>query len=149
MISRRLLGDRSSVVFAVDGGTIGRSADNDWVLPDPLRYVSAHHARVSSRGGQYYLEDLSTNGVFVNDDEQAARQGVSAGHLLKNGDLIRMGDYQIVAALEAAGEAADELLSRPRRRSTREPVRCRRASMRCEPWARDGADRHRRDAQPG
>ena len=43
---RRSLGDRSSIVFTANGGTIGRSADNDWVLPDPLRYVSAHHARV-------------------------------------------------------------------------------------------------------
>ena len=45
---RRSLGDRSSIVFTVDGGTIGRSADNDWVFPDPLRYVSAHHARVAA-----------------------------------------------------------------------------------------------------
>src|SRR5215470_12336596 len=65
---RRVLGDRSSIVFSVDGGTIGRSADNDWVLPDPLRYVSAHHARVEFRGGSFYLHDVSTNGVFVNDD---------------------------------------------------------------------------------
>src|ERR1700730_4560107 len=68
---RRSLGDRSSIVFGVGGGTIGRSADNDWVLPDPLRYGSAPHARVSFRNGDYLLEDLSTNGVFVNDSEQA------------------------------------------------------------------------------
>src|SRR5919201_159996 len=67
---RRLLGDRSSIAFSIEGGTIGRSADNDWVLPDPLRYVSAHHARVEYRDGNFYLEDLSTNGVFVNDDER-------------------------------------------------------------------------------
>ena len=48
---RRSLGDRSSATFSVDGGTIGRSADNDWVLPDPPRYVSAHHARVEFREG--------------------------------------------------------------------------------------------------
>jgi len=32
---RRSLGDRGNIVFGVGGGTIGRSADNDWVLPDP------------------------------------------------------------------------------------------------------------------
>jgi len=63
---RRSLGDRGSIVFGVGGGTIGRSADNDWVLPDPARYVSAHHARVSFKEGGYLLEDLSTNGVYVN-----------------------------------------------------------------------------------
>src|ERR1700760_2146168 len=55
---RRLLGDRSSIVFTVDGGSIGRSADNDWVLPDPVRYVSAHHARVDFRNGRFVLVDL-------------------------------------------------------------------------------------------
>src|SRR5690242_8761244 len=64
---RRSLGDRGSIVFGVGGGTIGRSADNDWVLPDPQRYVSAHHARVSFRQGSHFLEDLSTNGAFAND----------------------------------------------------------------------------------
>jgi type VI secretion system protein len=98
---RRLLGDRSSIVFTVDGGTIGRSADNDWVLPDSLRYVSAHHARVEYRDGQYFLEDLSTNGIFVNDDEQALAKAHPTGHPLTTGDVFRMGDYHIVASLEA------------------------------------------------
>jgi type VI secretion system FHA domain protein len=103
---RRVLGDRSSIVFSVDGGTIGRSADNDWVLPDPLRYVSAHHARVQYRDGHFYLEDLSTNGVFVNEDERPLAKAHAEGHLLKTGDVIRLGDYQIVAALESEVEQA-------------------------------------------
>lgn len=98
---RRLLGDRSSIVFTVDGGTIGRSADNDWVLPDPMRYVSAHHARVVFRNGRYYLQDVSTNGVFVNDNPEALSKRGTEGYVLKNGDMVRVGDYQIVAALDA------------------------------------------------
>jgi len=98
---RRSLGDRSSVVFTVNGGTIGRSADNDWVLPDPLRYVSAHHARVDCRDGQFYLKDLSTNGIFVNDEPEALSRRDPEGYALRNGDMIRVGDYQIVVALEA------------------------------------------------
>jgi type VI secretion system protein len=105
---RRLLGDRSSIAFTVDGGTIGRSADNDWVLPDPLRYVSAHHARVEYRDGHYYLEDLSTNGTFVNDDDRPLAKALPTGHLLKTGDIVRMGDYQIVAAV---GTEAEEMPS--------------------------------------
>src|ERR1700730_13344589 len=101
---RRVLGDRSSIVFSVDGGTIGRSADNDWVQPDPLRYVSAHHARVQYRDGHYYLEDVSTNGVFVNDDERPLAKALPMGHMLETGDIVRMGDYQIVAAVETTGE---------------------------------------------
>src|ERR1700761_5183040 len=98
---RRLLGDRSSIAFGVDGGSIGRSADNDWVLPDPLHYVSAHHARVECRDGHFFLEDLSTNGVFVNDDERPLAKSHPLGHKLETGDIIRMGDYHIVASVGA------------------------------------------------
>jgi type VI secretion system protein len=98
---RRSLADRSSVVFSVEGGTIGRSADNDWVLPDPLRYVSAHHARVQFREGHFYLQDVSTNGVYVNDDMEPLAKRGSSGYRLANGDVLRMGEYHIVAALEA------------------------------------------------
>jgi len=97
--NRRSLGDRSSIVFGVGGGTIGRSADNDWVLPDPLRYVSAHHARVSFRQGTWYLEDVSTNGVYVNDADRPLGKHVT--HKLQNGDLLRLGEYQIAVSIDA------------------------------------------------
>jgi len=97
---RRSLAERSSAVFSVEGGTIGRSADNDWVLPDPQRYVSAHHARVQFREGHFYLQDVSTNGVYVNDDMQPLAKLGSSGYRLVNGDVLRMGDYHILAALE-------------------------------------------------
>jgi type VI secretion system protein len=102
---RRLLGDRSSVVFDGLGGNIGRSADNDWVLPDPQRFVSAHHARIHYRDGLYILEDTSTNGVFVNDEERPiAKRGA---HVLQNGDILRFGEYQVVAMVESRTAAAD------------------------------------------
>jgi type VI secretion system FHA domain protein len=106
---RRSLGDRSNMVFTAGGGTIGRSADNDWVLPDPLRYVSAHHARVHVRDGRFYLQDVSTNGVFVNDELQPLSRSSPEGYALRNGDVIRVGDYQIAVALDADAElpAAD------------------------------------------
>jgi len=97
---RRQLAERHTVVFGVSGGSIGRSGDNDWVLPDPMRYVSAHHARVHFRDGQFYLEDLSTNGVYVNDRQEPVAKLGSGGYRLKNGDVLRIGDYQIVIALE-------------------------------------------------
>src|SRR5579872_5592955 len=96
---RRQLAEHQTVVFGVSGGSIGRSSDNDWVLPDPLRYVSAHHARVLFRDGHFYLQDVSTNGVYVNDDmEPLAKQG-SSGYRLADGDVLRMGEYHIVASL--------------------------------------------------
>jgi type VI secretion system protein len=107
---RRSLAERSSATFSVEGGTIGRSADNDWVLPDPARYVSAHHARVQFREGHFYLQDVSTNGVYVNDDMEPLAKRGSSGYRLADGDTLRMGEYHIVAALEAleARQAQDD-----------------------------------------
>ncbi|MHB8812998.1 MAG: type VI secretion system-associated FHA domain protein, partial [Steroidobacteraceae bacterium] len=98
---RRQLADRHTIVFGVSGGSIGRSNDNDWVLPDPVRYVSAHHARVHFREGNFYLEDVSTNGVYVNDQPEPISKRGSSGYRLQNGDVLRIGEYQIVVALEA------------------------------------------------
>src|SRR5580692_11721224 len=105
---RRSLADRSSATFSVEGGTIGRSADNDWVLPDPLRYVSAHHARVQFREGHFYLQDVSTNGVYVNDEMEPLAKRGSSGYRLSNGDMLRMGEYHIVAAVDAGKREAPQ-----------------------------------------
>jgi type VI secretion system protein len=104
---RRQLADRHTIVFGVSGGSIGRSGENDWVLPDPSRYVSAHHARVHFRDGHFYLEDLSTNGVFANDRPEPLSKLGSSGYQLRNGDVLRLGEYQIVVALES--ETAREI----------------------------------------
>src|SRR5579863_10623448 len=84
-------GRGGSIVFGVGGGGIGRAHDNDWVLPDPQRYLSAHHARVQFRDGTYYLLDTSTNGVFINDRTEALGRRVS--HPLRDGDRLHLGDY--------------------------------------------------------
>ena len=108
---RRLLGDRSTAVFDAMGGNIGRSTDNDWVLPDPQRFVSAHHARIHFRDGLYILEDTSTNGVYINDDERpVAKRGA---HVLQNGDIIRFGEYQVVAMVESRAASDPEAAVAP------------------------------------
>jgi type VI secretion system protein len=104
---RRLLGERSSVVFDGAGGNIGRAADNDWVLPDPQRFVSAHHARIHHRDGLYVLEDISTNGVYINDDDRPVSK--RGAHVLQNGDIIRFGEYQVVAVIESRTATADNV----------------------------------------
>jgi len=95
---RRSLGERASLVLGPAGATIGRSADNDWVLPDPLRYVSAHHARIVFRDGQYFFEDVSTNGSYVNDSKDPLAK--AGPHALRSGDLLRLGEYHIAVAVE-------------------------------------------------
>jgi type VI secretion system protein len=96
-----LLGADSTKVFSVHGGTIGRAPDNDWILPDPDRYVSAHHAIIDYQGGAYYLTDSSSNGVYVNDSDQSVGSG--APIRLHNGDRLRMGRYRFAVSIVNVG----------------------------------------------
>ena len=74
----KALGKRSSRLFGVTGGRIGRAQDNDWILPDPDRYVSSHHCKVEFKAGRWLLDDTSTNGVFINgSDTPASVEGAS------------------------------------------------------------------------
>ena len=52
----------------VSGGefSIGRGAENDWVLPDPERGLSKRHCILAFRAGGGQVADVSTNGTFVN-----------------------------------------------------------------------------------
>jgi len=120
---RRALADRSSAAFSVEGGTIGRSADNDWVLPDPSRYVSAHHARVQFREGHFYLQDVSTNGVYVNDEMEPLAKRGSSGYRLTNGDMLRIGEYHIVAAVDERPSEPEPLAAVPTSIQVLKPLR--------------------------
>jgi type VI secretion system FHA domain protein len=87
------LGERATLILDKAGGTIGRAHDNDWVLPDAQRFVSAHHARISYRNGTFIVEDTSTNGLFINDElDPVGRLGPQP---LRPGDTLRLGGYRI------------------------------------------------------
>ncbi|MGA2562752.1 MAG: FHA domain-containing protein [Steroidobacteraceae bacterium] len=102
---RAPLGPRGSIVFGVGGGSIGRAHDNDWVLPDPQRYLSAHHARVRFTNGAFHLLDTSTNGVFIN--ERTTALGRRGSYSLRDGDRLRLGEYVIAVSIDdAAAETA-------------------------------------------
>jgi type VI secretion system protein len=94
----RELGENGSRVFGVNGGTVGRAPSNDWVLPDPRRVVSGHHFVVHYHGGKFWLEDTSTNGVYVNDADDPA--SVSGRVQLHDGDRLRLGDYEILVSVD-------------------------------------------------
>lgn len=104
---RHILGADSLRVFSVHGGSVGRAPDNDWVLPDPDRYISGHHARIDYREGAYYLRDNSTNGVYVNQSDEPVGRG--APLRLYDGDELRMGDYVFdVSIVNVSRDGADD-----------------------------------------
>jgi type VI secretion system protein len=112
----KALGKRSSRLF---GGRIGRAQDNDWILPDPDRYVSSHHCKVDFRAGQWMLEDTSTNGVFINGSDTPA--SVEGAYTLQDGDRLRLGDYEVLVSIDErndfAADASGQIPAPPRVRN--------------------------------
>jgi len=95
----RDLGESRSRVFGVNGGTIGRAPDNDWILPDQKRIVSGHHCEIEYRNGGYWLRDTSTNGVYVNDDDDPVSH--TGPVELRDGDRLRLGEYDLIVSIDA------------------------------------------------
>ncbi|MDH3748762.1 MAG: type VI secretion system-associated FHA domain protein TagH [Gammaproteobacteria bacterium] len=95
---KEIVGDDAEREFSDVGGSIGRSLENDWILPDPDRYISGRHAVIDFKGGIYYLVDLSSNGVYVNDEHEPIGKG-NPRRLFK-GDRLRMGDFEIDVMLD-------------------------------------------------
>ena len=91
-------GQEISSAFQTEG-SIGRSADNSWVLVDPERSTSSKHALIFSKNGSFYITDTSTNGVFVNDSDIPIGKGSSLK--LNHGDRLNIGDYDISVTIQA------------------------------------------------
>lgn len=79
--------------FDTSGGSIGRAASNDWVLPDEEKIISGKHAFIEYQSGEYYVVDNSSNGVYLNESDEPIGKGNSLriGH----GDVLTIGDYDI------------------------------------------------------
>jgi hypothetical protein len=81
-------GLREGERFDLIGGlSIGRSTEADLRIDD--RYASGVHARIFTRDGRTYVEDMSsTNGTLLND---AQLHGEAE---LIDGDVVRIGDTE-------------------------------------------------------
>jgi type VI secretion system FHA domain protein len=103
------LGAAKSKTFGQDGGTIGRSLDNDWALPDRQRFLSGKHASIDFRSGSYYIVDTSKNGVYINGAEQPVGRGKP--QRLFPGDRVRIGEYEMTVAIENVDDTRETLAS--------------------------------------
>src|SRR5688572_33498811 len=104
---RQSLGERGAMEFGQNGGTIGRSLESDWVLPDGQRYISSRHASIDFRSGSYYIVDTSSNGVYVNDSEAPVGRGKP--QRLFNGDRVRLGEYEMAVEIEEVDNTSQQL----------------------------------------
>jgi type VI secretion system FHA domain protein len=101
------MGTAGRKVFKALGGTIGRLPDNDWVFPDP--YVSGRHALIRYVNGKYFVEDTSTNGVFINSPDNRLTRGQP--QQLRDGDLLYIDAYQINISIQK--DATEDLRNDP------------------------------------
>ncbi len=90
------MGTAGRKVFKALGGTIGRLSDNDWVFPDP--YVSGRHALIRYVNGKFFIEDTSTNGVFINSPDNRLTRGQP--QQLRDGDLLYIDAYRINVSIQ-------------------------------------------------
>jgi predicted component of type VI protein secretion system len=95
---RDLVGDDCVREYHEEGGTIGRSLNNDWILPDPDRYISGRHATIDYKGGMWYLADTSSNGVYMNGEHEPVGKGNP--RRLFDGDYMRMGDFEFEVRID-------------------------------------------------
>lgn len=105
------VGNDSEREFGEQGGSIGRSLENDWILPDPDRYISGRHATIDHKGGMYYLLDTSSNGVYVNEEVEPIGRGNP--RRLFDGDRLRMGDFEFRVSIDSGESLAMPLEPEP------------------------------------
>jgi pSer/pThr/pTyr-binding forkhead associated (FHA) protein len=76
--------------------TIGKERSKvNYVIPDNGT-ISRQHAKITQRGGQFFVTDLrATNFTFVNDKKIAPGTEVP----LSNGDRIRLADEEFILEL--------------------------------------------------
>lgn len=71
----------------IGGLSIGRSGEADLRIED--RYASGLHARIFTREGRVYVEDMSsTNGTLLNDSDLHGEAEMI------DGDVVRIGDTE-------------------------------------------------------
>src|SRR5690606_17873097 len=93
--------------FKQAGGAIGRGANCTWQLPDASRRLSNQHAQIGFEDGAFFIEDLSTNGLFVNHASTALGKGNR--HVIRDADEFMMGPFLLRAHLWAQPEEQSSL----------------------------------------
>lgn len=97
--------------FKTAGGIIGRAPDCDWIIPDPKRYVSGHHAMITTKNNQFYITDVSSNGTTLKNTGSKLPPGEP--FLIEHGAIFSLGDYDLRARLVYDPEVFDDVVGKP------------------------------------
>ncbi len=100
-------GPDKGLAFTLNPGQtvqVGRSQAANTRLTDPA--VSRVHCEIEAQGHQVVLHNISGNGTLVNGESVTE-------HVLKPGDVIRLGNSEMRFAASLAGEAPTEMMPPP------------------------------------
>ncbi|WDD96702.1 type VI secretion system-associated FHA domain protein TagH [Thalassomonas actiniarum] len=76
-----------------DGATIGRGAGNTCVLEDAKRFISSRHAQIDYFQGSFFFTDISTNGCWLKEADEAIGKGNRIK--LDNSTAVIIGPYEL------------------------------------------------------
>jgi predicted component of type VI protein secretion system len=90
--------EQDSFIYEDDRITIGRDPSNSLVLADEKKIVGRKHAEIHRSGGVYHVVDLeSKNFTYLRGERLEA----SRPYPLREGDVFKIGDFEIEFALTA------------------------------------------------
>ena len=96
--------------FGDAGGTIGRDAACTLQLPDPYKHISRIQAEVTGHRGVFVLTDRgSSNPVLKGGSEIGHNKQV----VLSEGDLLTVGDYEVMVSFVSPSVAGESLPAAP------------------------------------
>ena len=109
---KHLMGQNARHVFYPAGGVIGRSSGCDWIIPDQTRHMSGRHAIISYESGQYFITDISTNGIYLNGVEALDKNRATP---LNDGDRLLMGQihFTVQVSVESGREIGSDMHAPP------------------------------------
>ena len=89
--------------FGIEGGRIGRAADNEWVIPD--QYVHSIHAVVRFMSGLFFIEKRGQNRVAVNRPD--VDLPVNEPFPLRDGDRLYIDEYELTVRVSRSAPAVE------------------------------------------
>ena len=87
-----------SFQFNKKGGIVGRDAHCTWELVDSQNIISNNHAEIKYEGGEYFIVDISQNGIFYNAQNKKLPKNKMIP--LRDIDILFIGKYEIKVSLK-------------------------------------------------
>jgi type VI secretion system protein ImpI len=104
--------------FGIEGGRIGRAADNEWVIPD--QYVHSIHAVVRFMSGLFFIEKRGQNRVSVNRPD--VDLPINEPFPLRDGDRLYIDEYELTVRVSRVAPTVERVAAPPPQQVPLDPI---------------------------